>query len=204
MLLDHDKRLQRAIARAEEQDADRRDLAFLAPAITIARLPCLPLTPRMMLCLYLAKSPFLCGGTPGGEHVAQFLWIVSPQFRLGDRAAAVAFARRIGQRVPYVATVRKIDAVVADALRDRPARSAGKGIAIASWVAALIHLFAFHYHWGKDEVLDTPIAQLLQLKRHIDRELNPNLPPFGGVADRVKGAWLRRRAERRAKKGAAK
>lgn len=197
--LDQDPSLLRAIARAEALDAERRDLAFLAVPARIGGLDCLPLTPHHLLCLFLARSPFLCGGRVLAEHVAQFLWIVSPGFRLGDPKGARAFARRIAIKVRYTAAVKQIDQLLEAALADRPAGGAGpRTPPIASFAASLVHEFAWAYGWPAQVTLHTPLAQLYQLLRYIVREENPKAPLFAGSADKVKGAWLRRRAARRA------
>lgn len=61
-------------------ELEDRAHVFLELPETICGIECVPLTPRRVEWLRLAKSPFIVGGKAGPIEVAQFLWIVSKQF----------------------------------------------------------------------------------------------------------------------------
>jgi hypothetical protein len=197
--LDQIPGLKRAIARAEQRDADRRDMAFLDEAPrSLCGVSVLPLNLRHLLCLFLARSPFVCGGAVRVEHVVQFIDIVSPDFELGNlkrhKARRKKFIDGLIFRAKFAAAVKAIDAFLDDAWRDRPASKGKSGSAIASFAAAMVHEFAWAYGWLSDYTMRRPLAQLYQLLRFIAREHNPKAPLFAGSADKVKGEYLRRRA----------
>lgn len=212
ILLDQIPELQRKIAKAAQQDADRRDLAFLTDA---PRMLCgvavKALTLRHLILLCLGKSPFVCGGEVQVEHVIQFVHLVSVEFAMGNtarhREARRALMRRMLNRVKFGTAVRAIDAFLSDAWKDRPASGSVKsspGSQMASFAASMTHEFAWAYGWTIEYTLDRPLGQLYQLLRHIAREHNPKAPLFSGAADKIKGDYLRKkRAQRKKKEGKA-
>lgn len=209
MLLDKIPGYKEAIAQAAAEEEALRDLAFLEADLDICEVPVRQLTPRHLLLLFAARSPFLCGGVCAPEHIAQFLWIVSPAF-VPDGDARQAFLAVIGSRVEYEPARIAIEAYVAQALMDRPGVSGAKSIAITSFVAVLVHIFASAYGWTRREILDTPLAALYQLRRLIERERNPKAIFFNRLTDKAQreivNAWRRKEQarEKRRRKGARK
>lgn len=193
MELDKIPGLKRAVAKAARiEDATRRR-AFLSSATRIAGVPVLPLTARHFILLDEARSPLVFGGQKSVGHVGQFLWIVSRDFLMPThqvplrqvRAAMRTFTQGIAG-LRYGRALKAIGAYLDDALFDAPKRISGYAERpIASLGASLVHEFGRAYSWKPEildargqpihgaGILDMPFAWLLQLRRLIRQEHDP-------------------------------
>lgn len=158
-------------AAIEREEAEGRELPFFDLPILLCGIEVKQFTPRLFVTLCTAESPFLCGGEPEPEDIAQFLWAVSAKFSVAPRARA-KFTRSLGA-LDYISAVTEIRAYIADSLKDRPGgdgSSTGRSSPIASFAASLVHRFAFAYGWSRQEIIDTPFAELFQYLRLIERD----------------------------------
>ena len=185
--------MREALAAAAAEEELRRDLAFCDLELDIAGEPVRQLTPRHMMLLFQARSPFFCGGRRQPEHVAQFLWAVSPQFS-PDVRTRDAFLERIAETVPFQPARDGIEEYLDQALMDSPPTSSRRSrhAAICSFLAVLVHRIASAYHWDEGAILEKPIARLYQYLRLLDRDAGETVF-FNKLTDRAQreryAAW---------------
>lgn len=181
------------LAKARETEARIREQGFLQVPVMIAGVESMPLTARHLLLLGGMGSPFVCGGLPVPSDVAGYLWVTSPHFtgRNGwiDRWHRSAMLRKI-RKASYINTVAAIRDRIDEAFMDAPCGSGSNGEQIASTTAYLVHSIASKYHWHRDEILDTPLAELWQYIR-INRKIDdPDAMIVNRHSARVIGDYL--------------
>ena len=184
---------------AVERENAIRDAAFLDIPETICGIEVLPMTPRHFLLLDGIGSPFVVGGLPTAEAIAQFIWVVSPEFRVirgwRDRLAQYRFVKRC-RKINWVDAVKAIDQYINDAFQDSPgAKSGTSNLHDWSWVAALVDQIASTYHWSEVDILSIPVKRLFQYSRIVRRRDDPKAI-FFNPRDRVRGEWLRERNQK--------
>ena len=188
------------LAAAIRRSEDLRTVCFLDAPLEICGVRVDPFTLHHFLLLDFARSPFLCGGTPEFEHVAQFLFIVRNRRHRGTRTRA-AFMRKVAA-IKYVPAVLAIEEYLDDALIDSRPKPTAKsaGVSRAGFAASIVHEFAYAYGWTADITLHQPLGALLQMQRLIDRDeslrrgVRPP-PPFNQLVDRVKRSYARKAIE---------
>ena len=159
-------------AAAEAEESERRAEDFLDVPRTVCGLELRALTPRDLLHLDYAQSPFIRGGEIGGEHVAQFLWqLVDPQPR-GWWAERKFF--RHCARLNYddsVAAVRRyLDRTFADAPKGGGGGDSGRPIGTSFVAPLIVRLAAGIPSLTPIAIMDTPIAQLFQYRKILAAE----------------------------------
>ena len=145
---------------ALSSELEDRAHVFLELPETICGIECVPLTPRRVEWLRLAKSPFIVGGKAGPIEVAQFLWIVSKQFTPNK-----------AERDKFIPSILGIDVQKAreeiDEYLERAylnAMSAGNQRPCISPCASYAFALAGEpYRMPWREVLDTPLGVIFQL-----------------------------------------
>lgn len=153
---------------AKKKEREYRARPFLREAsLKLCGVVVKQFTLRHLTYLHAAGCCFVAGGDPTAEHVAVFLWICSPCFSI-DKKERQSFIRSI-VNVSFLKSCDEINAYLNDALFDIP-RGASQGVPIASFEAQIIHEIASAYGWGANQILDTPMAELLQYVRMIDRD----------------------------------
>jgi hypothetical protein len=175
MMLEHYPGLARGLARLAQVEQVLRSAAMFDGLEEINRVPVVRLTPRHVEQLLLVKSPFFYHGVAREpEHVAQFLWIVSPSNRLNGRprrskmqsffwwlfrACGCAPTERdlFVRSLPlhqYRRFYRGIDRYLDRMFLDQPASSAGGGRLIGTaWGISMVNRIATAYGWP-DQVMD--------------------------------------------------
>lgn len=211
------------LAEAQEQEQLIRDAAFLVETETICGFELRPLTLRDLLALRVAKSPFLIGGTPSPQQIADFIWRLSENFNPRDKFAQRRVQEQcekfIPPKPPYLKTPKAIrkwkiktqlvihlnvqfilqaNSFVMESLRDLPAASnSGAGQSpLFSIAAALCGDFGREYGWSPDTVLDMPIKRITQFIREIQcRRLGDKARThlFNPLSDGVKRDFLSKR-----------
>lgn len=159
---------------AQETEYQFRLECWLGIEEPICGLPMAPLTLRRLLLLVAAKNPFV---RDQGEafawqpyHIAEFLWICSPEFvegpgKLAEKARS-RFYKRIGKRIHFLEAVSPIRNYVANSYFDLVGGSGSTAQApLTGWVASIVHRMAAAYGWTVDQVFATPIRQIWQLDR---------------------------------------
>lgn len=184
MILENIPGYREAVAAAIEEEDSLREFAFTGWPEEICGVSVSQFTLRHLLHLFQIKSPFFYGGDPGPEDVALFLWIVSPQFRLGGDSARGEFYESIAG-LGFSAAEQEIRSYIDRAQFDRPSGGGG-ATPIASFFASVIHTLASEYGWSVSEIMDLPLAAIYQLTRLIAREHNPRRPFPNRISDRAK------------------
>lgn len=183
------------LAEAIEAETLRRETAFLSLAEPIGGIEQLPLTFRHFFFLEVARSPFVCGGSPSAGDVALFLWVCSPQFS-PDQKPLTRFRRwrfiRRCRRLSFLDTVDEIRRRMDNAMADQPASSGGRraGNSPAGMLAMIVHNIASAYGWSEDTIINLPVARALQYVRLIQIQNDPSVPIIN-ASDRVTSDFLK-------------
>jgi hypothetical protein len=180
-----------AIRRADRLEDYWRDFAFLGvnEQLRMAgghKVEVRLLSLRMFVQLCAVQSPFFVGGAVRPEHVAQFLWRLSPQYDANDRKLRAEYVATL-RELPFASSVRAISRFIDRMLIDKPPVSAKSEQSGSkhdlSFAASMIHSFASSYGWSPDQILDLPIPALFQFLRAIQRE-NQDTIVFNPLRDR--------------------
>lgn len=177
--------LREAIARENElrNDAFNYDVPELIGGVWVR-----PLTPLLFARLQSIKSPFLTGDIPLTEHVVQFLWCVSVDFKV-SRWAAFWFAARC-RGFTYDATCSAINAYLNDAFADLPSHKIGcDDNQYFGALAPLIDQFGSEYGWTFEQTMRTPFKVLFQCQRCMRMRYNPHAIMFN-PSDKLRSDWL--------------
>ncbi len=206
-----------AFAKACRKEASLRSLAFFPAPPLLCGVPVLPFTPRHFIILDQAGSPWF--GHPSSDiagEICQFLWVVSPGFVVPSRDCPLAEVRRrrkafLGKVWP---TARKrlaskcgaeIDAYIEGALFDRDCGGGSdSGPAAVHFAASLIDEFGAAYGWTADQTLDTPFAQLFQLRRARRLRQDADATLVNRLSDQVEKEVIRRHLAREQAKATKK
>lgn len=158
---------------AIEREETHRVEAWLGLEEPIYGVEMSPLTLRRLMYLAAAKNPFVEGASHDFEYtpyaVGSFLWICSCDFVAGpgkhaDRARKRFFKRL--RKLPCLEVSQKIFVYLNESYFDLASFSGRSETAPKiGWVGAQIHRHASEYGWSVDEILDTPMKQLIQLDR---------------------------------------
>lgn len=174
---------------AAERQEQLRDGAFLNLPLVICGFPCEPMTARHFAILIHARSPFVVGGFPLPENVAQFLWVLNPRFDYTATVERDAFIECCSE-LDYDNAVQEIRQYIDDCFMDSPANSGGGGESFNSWLASLVDTLAREYGWREREILDLPLASLFQYVRLIVARHDSKSPQFNKLTDAAKNRWL--------------
>lgn len=177
-------------ADAERRQEQLRDAAYLNLPLSLCGLPCAPLTPLRFAVLIHSRSPFVCGGFPLPENVAQFLWVMSPGFSYTDTAARDSFVESIAAGVDYESAVKEITGFIEGELLDAPPSDKSHGDSFYSWLASLVDAFGHEYGWTREHILDEPMAVLFQQLKIIAVRNGDKGPQFNRLTDEVRDKWL--------------
>lgn len=160
-------------AAAEAEEASRRAEDFIEASRTVCGCELRQVTPRDLLLLDYARSPFVVGGdiTPGA--IAQFLWQMlaeQPQGWLSRRR----FFRHCAA-LDYDEAIAAIHTYLDRTFADAPAGSGGSGAPGApigtSFVAPLIvRIAAGIPALTPPAIMDTPLPQLFQYRKILEAE----------------------------------
>lgn len=187
-----------------------RELSFLPLTENVAGYELIPLTVEKYTILSFAGNPLLFGGLPSPEQLAQFLWLLSPQYTPQGGASKRRFLRRCREFFTGVGSARFfktsgrrriaraseiIEACrkyVFDAMADRPPSKPRANGAVedafcdACWFCAAL---GREYGYPQSEVMVMPLKRVFQFineaKLHHDRNA-----PIRKVASEFTGKWL--------------
>lgn len=160
---------------AEERAREeaRREQAFLDVPAIIAGEPLRMMTPRDLLLLNGADSPFVCTGEPEAGDVAMFFWVLHED---NDGTQSWLNRRRRAQMIKRLAP-RSFDELVAalreyvdEVFQDAPAGDVGKEEKRplgTCFLAPLVVSLALETGWSQNEILGTPLPRLFQYSKAI-------------------------------------
>ena len=182
------------LAKAREADRAHVALSFLPIIIPLGRFEIVPLTIERLLWLEQIKSPFVTGaGLPEREDVLAFLWINSPEFRVGEWA---------GKKFCWnncLINWRKYSALIGDYMQS-VAESMGSDDSKSiqpNWLPELMDAFASQYNWTPEDILKMPVERASILSSAMISRLSEgkNGQTFSPNADKVRGEMLKEIAE---------
>lgn len=181
-----------ALARVQQQSAERRSVAWAPVPQRVLGLRLRPITPATFDLMHGTGNAFICGKAPVLADVENFILFHAPEFdpdcpaprwfsrfRIAWRTAAAlcplfTMRRQSVWAQQFLRAVREIRAIVADTWADALPGNDGEDASptlAASLHAQLADTFAREYHtWPlATPFRHTPLAQLFQLARCIDR-----------------------------------
>ena len=173
---------------ALERQEGLRDSAFLDLPLLLCGFPCVNMTARHFAILIHSRSPFVCGGFPLPENVAQFLWVLHPRFSYTEKVERDAFIACCAE-LDYEAAVKEITQYVDDCFMDSPATGAKSGESFNSWIASLVDTLAREYGWAEQAILSLPMSALFQYVRVIVSRNDSKTPQFNKLTDAAKNRW---------------
>ena len=188
-------------------EAAVRARAFLDLPRFIRGVEVVPLTLFRQGILEIGGNAFLCGGAVTPEAVAVFLWVVSPDFRVGDVDGRAAFIARLraGDALDDLPACREeIGAFLDEMYLDAPMGGGGSAkAAITSQEAVYVELFGEAQSWDEAETLHKPLPKLFQVLRRVTLRKDPEARFINRRSDRVRSDWQRAQQAAAAEKAAA-
>lgn len=158
-----------AAAQAEEEQ--RRAEDFIDATRTVCGLELRALTPRDLLLLQTAGSPFIVGGEIGPAAIAQFLWQL-----LADQPRGWWRTRRFFKHcasLDYDSAVSAIRSFLDRAFADSPRIGGGGGgrpIGTNFLAPLVVRIAAGIPSLSPQEIMDTPLAQVFQYQKILAAE----------------------------------
>ena len=171
----------------------RRAAAMCLPDDTVLGITLRPLTPASYSRLFAIGNAFLFGGLePTVDDIRNYIWFHAPGFTDDPRQAAAAKAGILGQLERYIfppwlawrysraaqrtrraagyaLAATKIAEIVNESFADIPPPGPPGPSIGATLEAQFIDVFAREYRWYPERTSNTPIRQLYQFLRCINR-----------------------------------
>ena len=176
------------LAEAREQDRANIALSFLPIIIPLGRFKIAPLTIERLLWLEQVQSPFVYGHQPSREDVLAFLWINSPDFRVGEWAGKkfcwnnylINWKRYANLIAEYMTEISK---AIGGGSEDKGPN--------AHWLPQMVDAFASQYHWSHEEIMRMPVERAMLLSSSMAARVSESpAPTFSANADRVRAEML--------------
>lgn len=175
-------------AAAEADEAARRAEDFIDITRTVCGLELRAITPRDLLYLDYAGSPFIRGGQIKDHHIPQFLWqLCEPQPRGWWQERK--FYRHVGNLIyaDAVAEIRRyLDRTFADSpsagSSTSPESSPSSPIGTSFVAPLIVRLASGIPSLTPVAIMDTPIAQLFQFRKILALEAGGRLTERGNSA----------------------
>lgn len=149
------------------EERHTRQEAWLGLEPDICGVALAPFTPYKALLLDLDRNAVFASSATAIDSYAigQCLWILSLDFREGDRKARKRFFKRI-RALEILPAYQGLVAYFARAFFDqRNGGGASSRPPLVDWIASIVDTFASEYSWPPEQILRTPFRQLLQLNR---------------------------------------
>jgi hypothetical protein len=183
---------------AEERarEESRREQAFLDLPISTAGEPLRLMTPRDLLALNGAESPFVCPVEMSAAHVALFYWVMHENNDGTDgwrnRRRRDALIRRLAvQPFEYLAQCGKeyCDEIFQDSPPSGESHDEKRPLGTC-FLAPLIVSLALETGWSQSEIVGTPLPRLFQYMKAIRaRQLGKEFTDFS-PSDRFTNEFL--------------
>lgn len=176
------------LAEAREQDRANVALSFLPIIIPLGRFKIAPLTIERLLWLEQINSPFVFGHQPEREDVLAFLWINSPDFRVGEWAGKkFTWNNYLINWHKYAQLIAEYMAEVAEAMGSDDKGSSAE----SNWLPSMVDGFASQYHWRYEDIMKMPVERALVLSSAMSARVSESpQPSFSPNADKVRADML--------------
>jgi len=155
--------LQPKLAEAAREERDIRAEAWLDLPKTICGIEVEPLTLKRYTLLVAAESPFVTSGKLSAGAITQFLWFVSKEFCWDEEAKGrfIKSVRNVSASEAYLEIAAYLEEALFDA--PKPDEDEKRDPSSMPVAASIVHTMCSNYGWTAEEVMDTPIARILQL-----------------------------------------
>lgn len=177
------------LAAAREQDRARVALSFLPVVIPLGRFEIAPLTIEKLLWLEQIKSPFVTGEQHERCDVLAFLWICSPDFRVGEK-----YGKRFCWNNCFIYWPRYAQ-LICEYMQDISEAIGGgseEGPIDVNWLPQMVDAFASQYHWTQAEIMNLPIQRASILANAMAARLSEKTnPTFSPSADAARNEMLK-------------
>ena len=181
------------LAEAKEKDREEITRAFLPVVIPLGKFEIVPITIERLLWLEQIKSPFLTGGRDvKKEDVLAFLWICSPDFRVGFKAGKRFCLRHTFLRWRKYAEL--IHEIIIEMMDDLGVEGSSKdsGSMQYDWLPTFVDGFASQYHWSEKEIMNLPIYRVgFYARAMMTRLADKKAVKFARRQDKVKAEYLK-------------
>jgi hypothetical protein len=177
------------LTEALKRENDIRDASFLDLNANLCGVEIRQMTPQDLLILDGIGNPLMAGGLPSPAELADFLWKLSPRFKLNAPIRRFLFGRSVRKK-EYLSLVKACGKYISDTFQDSPGSSGPSSTPYAGWCAYLVNNIAMNYHWSEDKILRTPLKRLFQYLKCIRRYHNPDAP-MHNPSDKMKGDYIR-------------
>jgi hypothetical protein len=163
----------RRFAEERAREEARREQAFLDLPILAAGEPLRLMTPRDLLVLNGAESPFVCPTEMDAGHVAMFFWVLHEENdgtnTWRNRRRKTALLRRLAPKSfdEVVAAGRDyVDEIFQDSPAGRESSGERKPLGTC-FLAPLVVNIALETGWSQGEIVGTPLPRLFQYMKAI-------------------------------------
>lgn len=175
---------------AVDRERTNRDLAFCGLPVPLCGVAAVQMSPRIYLRLLHCDNAFVVGREPTSEDVAIFLWFVSPDYSLNQKARDKWIKRHV-RKLPYRSSVIEINAYLNRTFMDAAeGRSSDKSY--VSSLSNIVDLIASEYGGPSSWILEEPLACIFQYVRSIRARRDPKSPQFN-PSEKLVSKWLRDR-----------
>ena len=151
------------LAKAKERDRREAALVFLDVTVELGKFEVASLPIRRYLLLEHLNSPFLGGSEklPTKKDVVNFLWVMSPEYKVGLKAAKRFYIRNWFRFIRWESLAMKIAQLIIDSIANGTLPSGEKSNSEPSptWVAEIVDGAASQYSWSEKEIYDLPLAR---------------------------------------------
>jgi len=185
------------LAKAKEQGEHERVFSWLDESNSICGVQVTHLTPQIIIRLEAVGNNFFTGGEIDIDDVLQFLWSVSKDYQ-NDRNGGEKFFKKWGNKLELKELTKEIFEYLRNSFLEKDLGEAKKSnvekqvdLYKSTWIAQIIDILASEYGWSRTEILNTPIAQILQLIKAINERVNPKGVKFDSDISRLQSEFLK-------------
>ncbi len=148
------------------QDAERvQEEAWLNFPVEIDGLEIVQMSLRHYFILIGLDSPFLKSQPFTIADIGVFLWVLSPDFKLGEKHRD-EFCKKVA-RLNVARAVSQIETYLEETFFDADTAEVKAKKRYANFVAYQIDTYAKEYGWSAEYILDLPLRQIFQLNSAI-------------------------------------
>ena len=177
------------LAAAREQDRASVALSFLPIVVPLGNFEIAPLTIERLLWMEQIGSPFLLGQEPEKVDVLAFLWINSPNFRVGEK-----YGKRFCWNNYFISWrrhARLIGEYMVEVCEALGNEDSADGNIQSNWLPQLVDAFASQYHWTVGDIMKMPVEQASVLACAMNARVSEKpTPGFSPAADRARNEML--------------
>jgi hypothetical protein len=184
------------IQQAQSRESEDDTFLWLGINDDICGVEVRPFTLRILLLLQYSENGFFIGKEITLDDILQFLWVISIDYTKGPTKGA-QFYKRVGKTLILEDAIIELTEYLEKSLGKRnPDNGDNKDESTQEktpepWIASMIDNVAHNYGWTIDQIIDTPIMQLMQLCKAIRKRTNPSSPSINPSIDDIKSQYMK-------------